>query len=159
MAIAYVGIGANLDDPAARVHGAFATLAAMPKTRLLKHSSLYRTEPQGYREQPDFVNAVAEIETGLAPADLLAALQALETRAGRARSFRDAPRTLDLDLLLYGNERIDQPGLVVPHPRMHERAFVLVPLLEIAPRADIPGRGPAQQCLAKIPPQAVERLP
>ena len=146
MAIAYVGIGANLDDPAARVRAAFAALAAMPQTRLLKHSSLYRTEPQGYRPQPDFVNAVAE-------------LQAAETRAGRSRSFRNAPRTLDLDLLLYGEERIEQPGLVVPHPRMHERAFVLVPLLEIAPHAGIPGRGPARQCLARIPPQAVERLP
>ena len=159
MTIAYVGIGANLEDPAARVRGACAALAAMPETRLLKHSSLYRTEPQGYRQQPDFVNAVAELETQLAAPDLLAALQALETRAGRARSFRNAPRTLDLDLLLYGGERIDQPGLVVPHPRMHERAFVLVPLLEIAPRAHIPGHGPAQQCLAQIASQAVERLP
>lgn len=159
MAIAYVGIGANLDDPAARVRGAFAALAAMPRTRLLKRSSLYRTEPQGYRQQPDFVNAVAELETALAPAELLAGLQALETRAGRVRSFRDAPRTIDLDLLLYDHERIDEAGLVVPHPRMHERAFVLVPLLEIAPQADLPGRGTAQQCLARIPPQAVERLP
>lgn len=159
MAVAYVGIGANLDDPAARVRGAFAALAAMPRTRLLKRSSLYRSEPQGYRQQPDFVNAVAELQTALAPENLLAELQALETRAGRTRSFRNAPRTLDLDLLLYGEERIEQPGLVVPHPRMHERAFVLVPLLEIAPQADIPGRGPARQCLARIPPQAVERLP
>ena len=159
MTIAYVGIGANLDDPAARVRGACAALGAMPETQLLKHSSLYRTEPQGYRQQPDFVNAVAELETRLAAPDLLAALQALETRAGRARSFRNAPRRLDLDLLLYGGERIDQPGLVVPHPRMHERAFVLVPLLEIAPRTQIPGHGPARQCLARIAPQAVERLP
>lgn len=158
MAVAYVGIGANLDDPAGRVRAAFAALAAMPQTRLLKHSSLYRTEPQGYRPQPDFVNAVAELETALAPKELLAELQAAETRAGRTRSFRNAPRTLDLDLLLYGEERIEQPGLVVPHPRMHERAFVLVPLLEIAPHAGIPGRGPARQCLARIPPQAVERL-
>ena len=159
MAIAYVGIGANLDDPAARVRGAFAALAAMPQTRLLKRSSLYRSEPQGYREQPDFVNAVAELETALAPQDLLAGLQAIEKSAGRIRSFPNAPRTLDLDLLLYGDERLERPGLAVPHPRMHERAFVLVPLLEIAPQAGIPGRGPARQCLAQILPQAVERLP
>jgi 2-amino-4-hydroxy-6-hydroxymethyldihydropteridine diphosphokinase len=159
VAIAYVGIGANLDDPAARVRGAFAALAAMPQTRLLKRSSLYRSEPQGYREQPDFVNAVAELETALAPQDLLAGLQAIENSAGRTRSFPNAPRTLDLDLLLYGDARLDRPGLAVPHPRMHERAFVLVPLLEIAPQAGIPGRGPARQCLAQMPPQAVERLP
>jgi 2-amino-4-hydroxy-6-hydroxymethyldihydropteridine diphosphokinase len=158
VAIAYVGIGANLDDPAARVRDAFSSLAALPKTRLLKHSSLYRTEPQGYRAQPDFVNAVAELETSLAPPDLLAGLQALEAGAGRRRTFANAPRTLDLDLLLYGDERIAEPGLAVPHPRMHERAFVLVPLLEIAPQVGIPGRGPARQYLAQAASQAVERL-
>jgi 2-amino-4-hydroxy-6-hydroxymethyldihydropteridine diphosphokinase len=156
--LAYVGIGANLADPKARVCNAFASLAALPDTRLLRSSSLYRTEPQGYRAQPEFVNAVAELDTRLAPAALLAALQAVEADAGRERSFRNAPRTLDLDLLLYGAERIDQPGLVVPHPRMHERAFVLVPLLEIAPEAAIPGVGSARACLARVAGQAVERL-
>ncbi len=159
MALAYVGIGANLDDPAARVRGAFASLAALPRTRLLKRSSLYRTEPQGYRNQPDFVNAVAALDTELAPAELLRALHALETRAGRRRSFRNAPRTLDLDLLLYGGERVDEPGLTVPHPRMHERAFVLVPLLEIEPDAWIPGIGPARACRDRLAGQSVERLP
>lgn len=159
MALAYVGIGANLDDPAAQVRRAFESLAALPRTRLVKRSSLYRTEPQGYRAQPDFVNAVAALDTGLDPAELLAALQALEAQAGRERRFANAPRTLDLDLLLYGGARIDQHGLVVPHPRMHERAFVLVPLLEIEPQAAIPGIGPAQACLARLPGQAVERLP
>lgn len=158
MALAYVGIGANLDDPAARVRGAFESLAALPRTRLVKRSSLYRTEPQGYRSQPDFVNAVAALDTELAPAGLLAALQALEAQAGRTRSFPNAPRTLDLDLLLYGGERIDRPGLTVPHPRMHERAFVLVPLLEIEPEASIPGIGSARACLGQLAGQPVERL-
>ena len=158
MAIAYVGIGANLGDPAARVHGAFAALDALADTRLVKRSSLYRTTPQGYEAQPDFVNAVAELETQLAAQDLLAGLQGIEARAGRRRSFRNAPRTLDLDLLLYGAERIDQPGLAVPHPRMHQRAFVLVPLLEIAPEVQIPGAGGGRECLQRLAGQSVERL-
>ena len=159
MASAYVGIGANLDDPAARVRDAFVELAALPGTRLVRRSSLYRTQPQGYAAQPDFVNAVAALDTELAPAELLDRLQAIETKAGRRRSFPNAPRTLDLDLLLYDAQRIDQPGLVVPHPRMHERAFVLVPLVEIAPEVRIPGAGRARDCLARIAGQIVERLP
>ena len=159
MASAYVGIGANLDDPTARVRDAFVMLAALPDTRLVKRSSLYRTQPQGYVAQPDFVNAVAELDTELAPADLLDCLQAIETKAGRRRSFPNAPRTLDLDLLLYGARRIDRPGLVVPHPRMRERAFVLVPLVEIAPDVRIPGVGYARDCLARAAGQVVERLP
>ena len=158
MAIAYVGIGANLDDPAARVRGAFAALSEMPGTRVVKRSSLYRSEPQGYRRQPDFINAVAKLDTLLAPTELLASLQAIEARAGRRRSFRDAPRTLDLDLLLYDAARIDDPRLIVPHPRMHERAFVLMPLLEIAPDAEIPGAGRARDCLPRVAGQVVERL-
>ncbi|HET7198699.1 MAG TPA: 2-amino-4-hydroxy-6-hydroxymethyldihydropteridine diphosphokinase [Burkholderiales bacterium] len=158
MTLAYVGIGANLDDPAARVRGAFASLDGMRDTRVLKRSSLYRSAPLGHRAQPDFVNAVAELDTALAPAELLAGLQAIEARAGRTRSFRNAPRTLDLDLLLYGARRIHEPGLVVPHPRMHERAFVLVPLLELAPEAAIPGVGSARACLGQVAGQAVERL-
>lgn len=158
MAIAYVGIGANLDEPAARVRRAFVALDALPGSRVVKRSSLYRSEPQGYRAQPDFVNGVAELHTTLAPRQLLGALQTLEAQAGRERSFRNAPRTLDLDLLLYGDERIDDPMLTVPHPRMHERAFVLVPLLEIAPRAAIPGVGPARACLGRVRDQAVERM-
>ena len=158
MARAYVGIGANLGDPAAYVHGAFLSLGAMPDTRLTKRSALYRTEPQGYRAQPDFVNAVAELQTALAPRALLRELQAIEAGAGRRRSFADAPRTLDLDLLLYDAQRVDEPGLVVPHPRMHERAFVLVPLVEIAPEVEIPGAGSARQCLARVAGQVVQRL-
>ena len=158
MALAYVGIGANLDDPAARVRRAFAALDALPRTRVRRRSSLYRSAPQGYRAQPDFVNAVAELQTALEPRELLGALQALEAQAGRERSFPNAPRTLDLDLLLYDGERIDEKALTLPHPRMHERAFVLVPLLEIAPDAAIPGLGAARDCLGRVGDQGVERI-
>lgn len=157
MVVAYVGIGSNLGEPAARVHAAFAALDALTLTRVVKRSSLYRSEPLGYRNQPDFVNAVAEIETGNDARTLLSGLHALEEQAGRKRSFANAPRTLDLDLLLYGHERIAEAGLVVPHPRMHERAFVLMPLLEIAPEAIIPGVGAARACLERIAGQAVQK--
>lgn len=158
MVVAYVGIGSNLGEPAAWVRAAFATLDALPATRVVKRSSLYRSQPLGYGNQPDFVNAVAEIDTGSDARTLLSGLHALEEQAGRKRSFANAPRTLDLDLLLYGRERIAEPGLIVPHPRMHERAFVLVPLLEIAPEAIIPGVGSARTSLAHIAGQAVQKL-
>ena len=158
MVLAYVGIGSNLGEPAARVQAAFASLDALPLTRVVKRSSLYRSQPLGYRNQPDFVNAVAEIDTGSDARTLLSGLHALEEQAGRKRSFANAPRTLDLDLLLYGHERLAEPGLIVPHPRMHERAFVLVPLLEIAPEAVIPGVGTARASLGHIAGQAVQKL-
>jgi 2-amino-4-hydroxy-6-hydroxymethyldihydropteridine diphosphokinase len=132
--IAYVGIGSNLDEPRRQVLEAFTELDRLPHTRLVKKSSLYRSAPMGHAAQPDFINAVAQLETGLPAERLLAELQALEARHGRERSFPNAPRTLDLDVLLYGNAQIDSPALTVPHPRMHERAFVLKPLLEIAPQ-------------------------
>jgi 2-amino-4-hydroxy-6-hydroxymethyldihydropteridine diphosphokinase len=131
--VAYVGIGSNLDDPRAHVTQAFDDLERLPHTRVVKKSSLYRSAPVGYAAQPDFVNAVAELETGLAAERLLAEMQEVENRHGRKRSFANAPRTLDLDLLLYGELRLDLANLTIPHPRMHERAFVLKPLLEIAP--------------------------
>ena len=134
MTVAYVGIGSNLDDPRAQVLAAFEELDRLPHTRLVRKSSLYRTAPVGYAAQPDFVNAVAQLETGLPAERLLAELQALEERHGRERSFKDAPRTLDLDLLLFGEAKLSSPRLTLPHPRMHERAFVLKPLLEIAPQ-------------------------
>lgn len=158
MAIAYIGIGSNLGEPAGRVRAAFAALDRLPATRVVKRSSLFRSEPLGYRNQPDFVNAVAEIDTGNDARSLLCGLHAIEKHAGRERSFANAPRTLDLDLLIYGAERINEPGLIVPHPRMHERAFVLVPLLEIAPEAVIPGVGAARACLERIADQAVQKL-
>jgi 2-amino-4-hydroxy-6-hydroxymethyldihydropteridine diphosphokinase len=156
---AYVGIGANLGDPAGQVRGAIAALGSLPGTVLVAASHLYRTAPIGYADQPDFVNAVAAVDTTLTAQDLMRALQHIERGAGRERSFRNAPRTLDLDLLLYGDATIDEPGLTVPHPRMHERAFVLAPLAEIAPDAAIPGRGPAAACLARLDDQRIERAP
>jgi 2-amino-4-hydroxy-6-hydroxymethyldihydropteridine diphosphokinase len=156
--LAYIGIGSNLDGPRAQVESAFAELARLPRTRLAARSSLYRSAALGYASQPDFINAVAELDTALRAHELLAELQAIEARHARERSFANAPRTLDLDLLLFGDARIDEPHLVVPHPRMHERAFVLAPLLEIAPQTAIPGRGSARACLAASAGQKVERI-
>jgi len=153
-----VGIGANLGDPVARVRAAIGALAALPETRLVAASSLYRTAPVGYTAQPDFVNAAALIETGLAPRALLDELARIEAAAGRERPFKDAPRTLDLDLLLYGSDTIAEAGLTVPHPRLHERAFALAPVVELDPGCVIPGRGPARDWLARASAQAVERM-
>lgn len=158
MHIAFIALGSNLGDPESRVRQGIAALAELPLARLLAASSLYRSAALGHADQPDFVNAVAQISTGLAPQALLAALLAVEKRFGRERSFANAPRTLDLDLLLYDEQRIDEPGLAVPHPRMHERAFVLAPLVEIAPDCVIPGRGPAADWLARCTNQAIVRL-
>ncbi|WP_332814524.1 2-amino-4-hydroxy-6-hydroxymethyldihydropteridine diphosphokinase [Ramlibacter sp.] len=149
---AYVALGANLGDPRAAVLAALDRLQALPQTRLAARSSLYRTAPVG-AAGPDFVNAVAALRTSLSAPDLLAALQRLEAEAGRERPFANAPRTLDLDLLLYGQARIASPRLVVPHPRMHERAFVLVPLAEIAPALVAP------QALAALTSQVIARIP
>jgi|ERR1700690_4797 2-amino-4-hydroxy-6-hydroxymethyldihydropteridine diphosphokinase len=145
---AYVGLGANLDDPATQVEYAFDELSRLPDAFLAARSSLYVSAPVGYDQQPDFINAVAKLETRLSPRALLAALLDIEHRHGRQRTFRNAPRTLDLDLLLYGDARFHEPGLTLPHPRMHERAFVLEPLMEIAPDLDIPGHGSAKAWLA-----------
>lgn len=130
----------------------------MPHTRLVKRSSLYRTAPVGYAEQPHFINAVAQLETGLSAERLLAELQALELRHGRSRSFANAPRTMDLDLLVFGSLEMRTEALTVPHPRMHERAFVLQPLVEIAQDAAIPGHGPAAELLRRCEPQGVEKI-
>ena len=155
---AFIGLGANLGDPEAQVRRAFAALAELPRTRLLAASSLYRSAPVGVVAQLDFINAVAEIETALAARALLDALLAEEGRFGRTREFPKAPRTLDLDLLLYGDRVIAEPGLVVPHPRMHERAFVLAPLAEIAPDIAIPGKGRAAALLAACADQKIEKI-
>jgi 2-amino-4-hydroxy-6-hydroxymethyldihydropteridine diphosphokinase len=155
---AFIGLGANLGDPEAQVRRALAALAELPGTRLLAASSLYRSAPVGVIAQPDFINAVAAAETTLTARALLEALLAAERRFGRRRDFPGAPRTLDLDLLLYGDRVIAEPGLVVPHPRMHERAFVLVPLAEIAPDIAIPGRGLVTTLLAACQDQRVEKI-
>lgn len=155
---AYVGLGSNLDRPREQVLAALDELERLPQTRLVSRSRLYRSAPLGHDAQPDFVNAVARIDTGLEPPRLLAELQAIEKRHGRERPFPDAPRTLDLDLLLYGDEVIASTSLTVPHPRMHQRAFVLRPLAEICPTAGVPGRGTAAQLLQACPAQDVEPM-
>jgi 2-amino-4-hydroxy-6-hydroxymethyldihydropteridine diphosphokinase len=149
---AYVALGANLGDPVRAVRSALDALAAASGLRLLRASSLYRTAPHE-AHGPDFINAVAEVATTLNAPQLLTALQSIEQAAGRERPFRNAPRTLDLDLLLYGDARIESPSLTVPHPRWRERAFVLLPLAELAPE-----RVPAQW-LASVADQRIERLP
>ncbi|HET7672870.1 MAG TPA: 2-amino-4-hydroxy-6-hydroxymethyldihydropteridine diphosphokinase [Burkholderiales bacterium] len=158
MTLVYIGIGSNLDDPRRQVLDAFDELDQLPHSRLVRRSSLYRTAPVGHAAQPDFINAVAELETGLPAERLLVELQAIEARHGRARSFANAPRTLDLDLLMLGAAELSTAALTVPHPRMHERAFVLKPLLEISPGLEIPGRGAAQAFLDACSGQQVQRI-
>jgi 2-amino-4-hydroxy-6-hydroxymethyldihydropteridine diphosphokinase len=156
--IAWVGIGANLGDARANVLDALDRLARVPGVRLLRASSLYRTAPID-SSGDDYVNAAAEVDTSLSAHALLAALHGIEQAHGRERPYRNAPRTLDLDLLLYGDELIaDAPTLIVPHPRMHERAFVLAPLAELAPALPIPGRGRVADLLPGVAGQSIERL-
>ena len=139
---AYVGIGSNLQMPARQIDEAFELLAEIEGSRLVRRSSLYRSTPLGGIEQPDFVNAAAAVLTTLEPAAFLAALQAIEKRQGRERDgARWGPRVLDLDLLVFGGQTIEQPGITVPHPGIAERNFVLLPLGEIAPDLVIPGLG------------------
>lgn len=147
----FVALGANLGDARAAVTDALARLNALPGARVLRHSSLYRTAPWE-ASGPDFINAVAQLATRLCAPDLLASLQQLEADAGRERPYVNAPRTLDLDVLWYGTGAVNSTALTVPHPRMWQRAFVLVPLAEIAP-----SRVPAA-ALAAVADQAIERL-
>jgi 2-amino-4-hydroxy-6-hydroxymethyldihydropteridine diphosphokinase len=159
---AYVGLGSNLDHPRRQLGRALARLGAVHGVRVLGVSPYYVTAPIGGDAQPDFINAVAQIETSLAPRALLARMHAIERRHHRRRDVgtrRNAARTLDLDLLLYGARRLRSPHLTVPHPRMHERAFVLQPLLDLAPAARIPGRGLARTFLARVRDQRIERTP
>lgn len=155
--ITYIGVGANLGDARANVLDALARLAALPGGALLHTSGLYRTAPID-SSGDHYINAVACLETSLDAHALLAGLQDIEQAHGRERPYRNAPRTLDLDLLLYGDQVIDTRELTVPHPRMHERAFVLVPLFEIAPDAVIPGLGPARDFGAQVAGQSIYRI-
>jgi len=148
---AWIGLGANLGAREAALRGALAGMAALPGTRVLRVSSLYRSAPVD-AGGPDYLNAVAEIATTLAPLALLHALQALEQAAGRERPYRNAPRTLDLDILFYGDVRLESTALTLPHPRLHERAFVLLPLAELAPERVAP------EWLAGVAGQAIEQL-
>lgn len=154
----YVGIGANLDDPQQQVTTALGELARLPQSRLTRASSLYRTPPMGPPGQPDYINAVAELETTLAPHALLDELQALERAHRRVRAEHWGPRTLDLDLLLYGQAVIDDERLRVPHPGVATRAFVLLPLAEIAPSLDVPGSGRVDALCAAADAHGISRL-
>ncbi len=154
---AYIGLGANLGHPTQAVHDAIARLALLPGTRLIRHSSLYSSAPIDAGGD-DFVNAVAQIGTALSAQVLLRELQQIELAFGRERPFRNAPRTLDLDLLLYGDASIAEDGLHVPHPRMCGRAFVLLPLLELTPDIEIPGQGRADTYLGCVQDQPIARV-
>jgi 2-amino-4-hydroxy-6-hydroxymethyldihydropteridine diphosphokinase len=156
--VAHIGLGSNLDDPVRQVRQALQELGGLARTQLLASSSLYRTAPVGKLDQPDFVNAVAMLDTALSPRELLQELLALEARHGRVRSERNGPRTLDLDLLLVGELVLHEPELEVPHPRMHERAFVLLPLEQVSPDAVIPGRGSVKDLAARLSDQGVTRI-
>jgi len=161
--VSCVGLGGNVGDVAHALSQALAALDALPRTRLLRASRFYRTPAWGRREQPDFINAAATLETTLSARELLDGLLDIERRLGRERSTdgsdRWGPRTLDLDLLLHGDAVIDEPGLRVPHPHLHERAFVLLPLADIAPDAIIPGVGTVAQALAALDASGIEALP
>lgn len=155
--LAYVGLGANLGDLPSTLRAALVAIAALPETRLTAVSAAYRTAPVE-AGGPDYLNAVARIETALAPEALLDGLQAIEQAHGRERPYRNAPRTLDLDLLLYGEHQIASVRLTVPHPRLAQRAFVLRPLLELAPALQAPGLGPLAAHLNGVAAQRIERL-
>ena len=158
MARAVIGLGANLGDPVEQLRAAIDAIGRLPHMRIVAASSFYRTAPVGFAAQPDFINAAVSIDTELEPRALLDALKSIEIAAGRERSFKDAPRILDLDVLLYDDRVIDAPGLTIPHPRLHERAFALGPLVEIEPDAVVPGRGRAADLLARCADQKIQRI-
>ena len=154
----FIALGANLGDPVVTVAAAIRALRGLPRTEFIAASSLYRSAPVGLRHQPDFINAVVELAAVSSAPALLDSLFALEERFGRQRSVKNAPRTLDLDLLLFGDEISADPLLTLPHPRLHQRAFVLAPLAEIAPRLTIPGRGSVGDLLLRCADQQIEKL-
>ena len=155
--LACIGLGANLGEARATLQAAIDALAALPSTRLVAVSPFYRTAPID-SSGPDYINAVALLRTGLAPHELLHRLQDVERVHGRERSIRNAPRTLDLDVLIFGDRTVASPELTLPHPRIQERAFVLRPLLDVLPSAIIPGLGPAIDWLPHVADQRIERL-
>ncbi|MBA2360687.1 MAG: 2-amino-4-hydroxy-6-hydroxymethyldihydropteridine diphosphokinase [Actinobacteria bacterium] len=151
MAVVYIGLGANLGDRERTIRAAVERLGADPEIDVVAVSTLRETEPVGYVAQPRFLNGAAALQTGLAPRELLARLLAVEQELGRTRDGpRFGPRTIDLDLLLYGEAVVEERGLVVPHPRLAERRFVLEPLAELDPDLEVPGRGPVQALLATL---------
>jgi 2-amino-4-hydroxy-6-hydroxymethyldihydropteridine diphosphokinase len=154
----FIALGANLGDPVATVKAAILALRELAQAEFIAASSLYRTAPVGLKHQPDFINAVVELVAVVPAPTLLESLFEIEARFGRQRSVKNAPRTLDLDLLLYGDEVSNDPYLALPHPRMHERAFVLAPLAEIAPRLTIPGRGTVADLLLRCADQQIDKI-
>jgi 2-amino-4-hydroxy-6-hydroxymethyldihydropteridine diphosphokinase len=158
MTVAYVGLGANIGDPRRQLEAAIDQLKNLPDTDSVLVSGFYRSAPLAYVDQPDFLNAVAMLDTTLPAEQLLENLQKIEQQQGRERAFPNAPRTLDLDLLLYGSSVLDSPRLTLPHPRMHERAFVLAPLLELDSEISIPGKGKASTLLSACGSQKIERI-
>ncbi|MBL0123371.1 MAG: 2-amino-4-hydroxy-6-hydroxymethyldihydropteridine diphosphokinase [Betaproteobacteria bacterium] len=154
----FIGLGSNLDYPEAQVQTAIHEIDEIPDVELVKVSSQYETAPVGITDQPRFINAVAQVETTLSPHDLLRRLLEIEQRHARVRKEKNGPRTLDLDILLFGESLIDDDRLTTPHPRMHERAFVLVPLLEIAPDVSIAGKGCAKELLSKLDASGVHKV-
>lgn len=163
MSKAFVALGSNLQDPVLQVKNAFIALEKLPKTKLIKASSLYITAPLGYdtvqlKSVPDFINAVAELNTQLSPEILLEALHEIENEAGRERPFPNAPRVLDCDLLMYDNVTTQIEKLTLPHPRMHERAFVLLPLAEIAPDLSLPDGSNVVKLAQQFKNQGIQKL-
>lgn len=155
----YIGLGSNLAEPLAQLRDAFDALAQLPDSQLAATSALYASDPLGPADQPRYVNAVAALDTALTPLQLLDALQAIEQRQGRQRKAeRWGPRTLDLDILLFGERLIDEPRLVVPHYHLHARAFVLYPLADVAPNLTLPDGRTLQALLAACPFVGLERL-
>ena len=157
-ASAYLALGSNLEQPTEQIRQAVNRISELPGIIITGRSSLYRSKPVGFDAQPDFINAVICVSTPLLPEDLLYRLLSIEQKLGRTRQFRNAPRTIDIDILLYNQVMHNSPQLILPHPRMHERAFVLRPLLEIAPDIHIPGHGTASALLTAVREQRIERL-
>lgn len=155
---AYVGLGSNLQEPTRQIRRALRALSSLPDSQLGPVSALYRSAPMGPTNQPDYINAVAALDTNLSPTVLLDCLQSIEAAQGRQRTEHWGPRTLDLDLLLYGQAQLCQADLVIPHPGLHERAFVLYPLAEIAPELKVPGRGSLAELLRKCRRAGLEKL-
>jgi 2-amino-4-hydroxy-6-hydroxymethyldihydropteridine diphosphokinase len=157
-ATVFLGLGSNLEQPVVQLSRALREVHEIPNTALIRVSSFYDTVPIGLADQPNFVNAVAELQTGLNPSELLAYLLEIEATHKRIRSVRDGPRTLDLDILLFNDVCVNEPMLIIPHPRMHERAFVLWPLAEIAPELKIPGRGYVLELLVGLDVSGVRKF-
>jgi len=158
MTVVYIGLGSNIDNPTAHISTAFIEIGQIPNSKLKRQSSLYRSSPMGNIDQPEFINAVVELDTELSAITLLGHMHTIEEKHGRVRTQHWGPRSLDLDLLLYGDHHIENRKLTVPHPGINDRNFVLCPLLEIVPEIVIPGSGSAKKILENIGINGLEKL-